>query len=107
MSLTTHEEICSLEWSVYKTLHAQFADFDAYRRVRLVELSRADCVAPGDASLGDQERRARWAYQTEWDSSVDIRNEFNGNFELYASFRAAEEQGLTSLFGGVRRPVVR
>ena len=79
-----HEELCKLEWSLYKTLHEQFADFESYRRVRLAELQKAD----GTSGLTETER----GYRTEWNNSLELRNEFS-SFEIFAAYRKAVDRG--------------
>ena len=37
--------------------------------------------------------KATALYQAEWDASPEIRAEFVNNFEIYAAYRLAEDQG--------------
>jgi hypothetical protein len=84
-----HEELCRLEWSLYQTLHEQFADFESYRRVRLAELQTAD----GTSGLTEAEREARHRYLSEWNSSTSLREEFGGNLEPFLAYRRAVDKG--------------
>ncbi len=40
------------------------------------------------------ETKAAELYKAEWNASPEIRIEFGGNYEPYAAFRKAEDQGL-------------
>ena len=48
---------------------------------------------------GIEEKKGTELYKAEWDASPEIREEFDGNFDPYAAYRAAEDKGLIGLFG--------
>jgi hypothetical protein len=50
------------------------------------------------------EKKSAERYKAEWDASPEIREEFGDNYEVYAAYRTAEDEGRIALFGREKKP---